>query len=121
MPEYGRADFVATAPDGKLFIIECKMKLDNCGRAIFQVLDYCRQYGYKAAPALATLQGKASQAADLADAFHELPIIMISQDFSWEIFRTYLETYQRKYPRIPDSEFNYLALLEKIIRGDPSL
>lgn len=61
-------------------------------------------------------EGKASQAADLADAFHELPIYMISQDFSWEIFRTYLETYQRKYPRLPDSEFDYLALLEKIMK-----
>ena len=61
-------------------------------------------------------EGKATQAADIADAFHELPIYMISQDFSWTIFRSYLETYQDKYPRKQNSEFDYLSLLEEIER-----
>jgi hypothetical protein len=61
-------------------------------------------------------EGKAFQAADLADAFHNLPLYMISENFNWEIFRSYLESYQRKYPRAPISEFDYLALLEKIKR-----
>lgn len=62
--------------------------------------------------------GNASQAGDLADAFHNLPIYMISQDFDVYLFRHFLEVYQNKYPRPQSSEvdyFDYVALLEDII------
>ena len=35
--------------------------------------------------------GNASQAGDIADAFHNLPIYMISQDFDLDLFRHFLE------------------------------
>jgi AcrR family transcriptional regulator len=44
MPEYGRADFVATHADGQRLIIECKVETNvSNGRSIIQLLDYCRQ------------------------------------------------------------------------------
>jgi hypothetical protein len=58
--------------------------------------------------------GKSEQAADLADAFHNLPIVMYRSDFSWSFFRHFLDTYQRKYPRNAGSLNDYLAMLEKI-------
>lgn len=43
--------------------------------------------------------GKCEQAADLADAFHNLPGGIWSDDFSLEFFYdVYLGEYQRKYP-----------------------
>src|SRR5688500_7872813 len=42
-------------------------------------------------------QGKAQQAADLADAFHNLPTLMNTDEFSLTEFGTYLKTYQRRY------------------------
>lgn len=53
MPEYGRADFVAKR-SGEVLIVECKEKLGNeTGRCLAQVVDYCRQYGQGARPAIA--------------------------------------------------------------------
>ena len=43
-------------------------------------------------------EGKAQQAADLADAFHNLPMLFESGRFSLEQFRRSLEVYQTKYP-----------------------
>jgi len=54
--------------------------------------------------------GKAQQAADLADAFHNLPIGMWHDDFSLEFFRKFLESYRQKYP----DAFNYLVALEEV-------
>lgn len=43
--------------------------------------------------------GKAEQAGDLADAFHNLPRDMWCDDFSLQFFRdSFLGVYQKKYP-----------------------
>jgi hypothetical protein len=58
--------------------------------------------------------GKAEQAADLADAFHNLPASLWKDDFSLRFFRdSFLGVYQRKYPegRVRD----YVAMLDEII------
>ena len=62
-------------------------------------------------------EGKANQSADLADAFHNLPLQIYSPNFSWDILRTFLESYQTRYPRTSDSGFDYLFFLEKIESG----
>ena len=58
--------------------------------------------------------GNTEQAADLADAFHNLPLVMYRDDFSWSFFRHFLVTYQTKYPRGEGSLYDYLAMLEQI-------
>jgi hypothetical protein len=58
--------------------------------------------------------GKAEQAADLADAFHNLPTYLWSDDFSLQFFRdAFLKAYQQKYPegRIRD----YVSMVDEII------
>ena len=57
--------------------------------------------------------GKSEQAADLADAFHNLPVMLWSEDFSLDYFRKYLESYQQKYP--DDKGTDYLKLVDQII------
>lgn len=57
--------------------------------------------------------GKAEQASDLADAFHNLPHGMWRGDFSFQFFRdSFLSAYQTKYPvgRIRD----YVAMVDEI-------
>jgi hypothetical protein len=57
--------------------------------------------------------GKTQQAADLADAFHNLPIDMWQDYFSFEFFRdSFLAVYQQKYPgkRLRD----YVVMIEDI-------
>lgn len=62
-------------------------------------------------------RGKAQQAADLADAFHNLPLEMFSDDFDWDFFRnSYLEAYQQKYPRPQYGIINYTLILDRIIK-----
>jgi hypothetical protein len=58
--------------------------------------------------------GKSQQVADLADAFHNLPSVMWSEDFSLSLFRdVFLASYQKKYAeeKIP----NYVAMVDAII------
>ena len=58
--------------------------------------------------------GKAEQAAELADAFHNLPKGMWSEDFSLEFFRdAFLAAYQKKYSegRVRD----YVEVLNQIL------
>lgn len=57
--------------------------------------------------------GKAEQAADLADAFHNLPTGMYAPDFDWAFFRHFLQYYQKKYPP-SGSYLDYVAMLEAI-------
>lgn len=60
------------------------------------------------------LSGKAAQAADLAEAFHNLPKDMWKEEFTLEYFRdSFLVVYQQKYPeeRVRD----YLLMAEEII------
>lgn len=61
-------------------------------------------------------QGNAEQAADLADAFHNLPVYMFSPEFDWELFRNgFLKPYQNKYSRPPHQvHYDYLAMLDEI-------
>jgi len=62
-------------------------------------------------------EGMAEQAADLADAFHNLPTYMFTQEFSWSIFREFLEEYQKRYPRPNEhSYFDYLTFLDRVER-----
>jgi len=56
--------------------------------------------------------GKAGQAADLADAFHNLPAMLWSEDFSLDFFRTFLEGYRQKYP--DGWGAGYLKMLEDV-------
>jgi hypothetical protein len=57
---------------------------------------------------------KAQQAADLADAFHNLPNGMWQDDFSLKFFRDcFVAAYQQKYPenRVRD----YLTMVDEVI------
>jgi hypothetical protein len=58
--------------------------------------------------------GKSEQAADLADAFHNLPKEMWREDFNLEYFRdAFLKVYQEKYPegRVRD----YVGLVNALL------
>lgn len=58
--------------------------------------------------------GKAEQAADLADAFHNLPKDMWKEDFTLEYFRGgFLDAYQQKYPGA--SVQDYVARVNAIL------
>ncbi len=57
--------------------------------------------------------GKAEQAADLADAFHNLPAMLWSEDFSLDFLRTFLESYHHKYPE--SGGINYLMMLKRVV------
>ncbi len=57
-------------------------------------------------------QEKGQQAGDLADAFHNLPVYLNSENFSFEVCRMFLESYYKKYPeRVP---FDFLKRLDEI-------
>ena len=62
--------------------------------------------------------GHGGQAADLADAFHNISKEMYGWgSFSWDIFRGMLETYQSKWRgKSAVSGRNYVALLDDIRR-----
>ena len=62
--------------------------------------------------------GKAKQASDLADAFHNLPVYLWSEEFSLAFFRTFLEGYHAKYPEGAET-FDYIAMLDKITKENP--
>jgi len=56
---------------------------------------------------------KATQASDLADAFHNLPNDIWRNDFSFQFFRnSFLMAYKNKYPT---GTFDYVAMLDEII------
>lgn len=56
--------------------------------------------------------GKAAQAAELADAFHNVPNMMWSENFSLDFFRIFLEGYQQQFP---ESEgINYPKLFDRL-------
>jgi hypothetical protein len=58
---------------------------------------------------------KAEQAADLADAFHNLPVYLSSDSFSFEFFRNFLQAYQIKYQK--DAFFNYVNMLDELLKN----
>lgn len=59
-------------------------------------------------------RGMSEQAADLADAFHEMPALLWSKEFSFNFFRKFLEGY---HERDGASTFDYLAMLDEISKG----
>jgi hypothetical protein len=62
-------------------------------------------------------EGMAEQAADLADAFHNLPTYMFTQDFSWSFSGDFLRNTKKKYPRPKErSYFDYLTFFDRIER-----
>lgn len=61
--------------------------------------------------------GKADQAANLADAFHNLPTDIWKDDFSAQFFRdSFLAPYQKKYP--VRSGIDYISMLDEIMLGE---
>ncbi|MEY2527650.1 MAG: hypothetical protein QOE73_2421 [Verrucomicrobiota bacterium] len=58
------------------------------------------------------LDGRAQQAKDLAEAFHNIPLLMHTDNFSFKAFRDFLERYQQKYEG--QTRFNYLQEWEKL-------
>ena len=62
-------------------------------------------------------EGKSEQARALAEAFHNVPLLMYSKDFSFSVFRSILEHYQATFKG--NLRFNYLHELEKF-GADPS-
>jgi len=52
------------------------------------------------------------QAKDLAEAFHNIPLLMHTGDFSFKAFRDFLESYQQKYA--DKARYNYLQEWEKL-------
>jgi aminoglycoside phosphotransferase len=59
-------------------------------------------------------EGKAEQAADVADAFHNLPIFLWSEQFSLNFFRRFLEEYQQKYQEA--GRFDYVKMLDEMTK-----
>jgi hypothetical protein len=59
------------------------------------------------------LAGKAQQASDLADAFHCLPDLLWSRNFSLGFFRKFLEGYQSLYPE--RGGFDYVKMLDNTL------
>jgi hypothetical protein len=59
--------------------------------------------------------GKAEQASDLADAFHNLPKEMYGWG-RWDVgvFRQMLQHYQKKYMRAENHPSDYVAMLDRI-------
>ena len=53
IPGVGRADFIATDANGKIFIVECKANSQSIAPCIIQVESYCKAYGHDAQPILA--------------------------------------------------------------------
>src|SRR6266852_5160438 len=62
---------------------------------------------------LLTNKGESKQAADLADAFHNLPIVMFQNHFRFSWFKRRLETYHEKY----STPFDYVGMLDDIVTG----
>ena len=58
---------------------------------------------------------KNEQSSDLSDAFHNLPLWLTLEVFSFEHFRMYLKSYSRKHP---EWLYNYLDLLNKIEKNE---
>jgi hypothetical protein len=56
-------------------------------------------------------EGKMEQARSLAEAFHNIPLLMHTQNFSFRAFKDFLQRYQEKYTKV---QFNYLQEWEKL-------
>lgn len=63
------------------------------------------------------LNGQPQQAKDLTDAFHNIPLLMHTSNFSFKAFSSFLERYQQKYAG--NARFNYLQEWEKLSATAP--
>jgi hypothetical protein len=62
--------------------------------------------------------GRNQHASDLADAFHNLPVFMFSQDFSWAILWNFVDEYEDLHGSTKGmSPFDYRTQLEKVQAG----
>lgn len=96
--------FKESFPDAKeLTNKQRKNLLEMLGRALVEV----RSLGW---------EGKSEQAADLADAFHNLPYWLDLEVFSFNHFRSYLQSYCQKHSCY--GYFNYLHLLDLIAKNE---
>jgi|SRR3712207_3543246 len=64
---------------------------------------------------LCGLEGDARKAADIADAFHNVPSLLFGDAFSFDYFRGGLEVYKR---RQPGPGFDYLNMLDKFLEEE---
>ena len=87
-------------PDSRLLTDQQRQEL--C-KILFKALLEIRKLGN---------EGKVEQAADVADAFHNLPIYLWSDKFSLSFFRSFLEEYQQKYQEA--GCFNYVKMLDEV-------
>lgn len=62
--------------------------------------------------------GKSQEVAALADAFHNLPVEMLRDDFNWTLLRHSLTTYQQKHQPSEHSHYNYLEVLDRIVKTE---
>ena len=62
-------------------------------------------------------EGRNEQARALAEAFHNVPLLMYTEDFSFQAFREFLSSYQNKYP--DKLLINYLHEWEKL-KAEPN-
>ena len=60
-------------------------------------------------------EGNAGKAADIADAFHNVPVHLFGDTFSFDYFRGGLESYKRKHP---EPGWDYLAMLDKFLEEE---
>jgi hypothetical protein len=58
------------------------------------------------------LDGQTRQVKDLAEAFHNIPLLMHTSDFSFKAFQDFLEHYQQKYA--DKARYNYLQEWKKL-------
>ena len=58
------------------------------------------------------LSGQTQQAKDLSEAFHNIPLLMYTADFSFKVFGDFLVRYQEKYTG--KARFDYLQEWEKL-------
>ena len=63
-------------------------------------------------------EGHSEQVKDLSEAFHNIPLLMNTSDFSFKAFRGFLERYQQKYES--NARFNYLQEWEKLNGKTPA-
>ena len=94
------AKFDRSLPDARSLTEQERQEL--C-KILFSALLEIRALGF---------EGKAEQAAYLADAFHNLPIYLWSDQFSLSLFRKFLEGYQQKYQDV--GCYNYVKMLDEM-------
>jgi hypothetical protein len=61
-------------------------------------------------------KGESQQIGALANAFHNLPSVVMSGHFKWDWFEDSLKEYHRQY----ESLFPYIDMLKSIEKGEPN-